>query len=56
MRGIEPWNSSFGALEVFAFPVFAISIARGKPVHIVSKVAIRMKKWLTYVVPSAQKP
>ena len=25
----------------------------GKPVHIISKVAIRMKKWLLYVVPAS---
>src|SRR5262249_51793766 len=30
----------------------AIYTAEGKPVHIISKVAIRMKKWLLYVVPS----
>jgi multidrug resistance efflux pump len=30
----------------------AIYTDHGKPVHIVSKVAIRMKKWLLYVVPS----
>jgi len=29
---------------------------RGKPTHIISKVAIRMKKWLLYVVPSVEKP
>ena len=34
----------------------AIYTTHGKPVHIISKVAIRMKKWLAYVVPSAQKP
>jgi len=28
----------------------------GKPVHMVSKVAIRMKKWLLYVMPSVAKP
>jgi hypothetical protein len=27
--------------------------ARGKPVHIIFKVVIRMNKWLAYVVPSA---
>ncbi len=31
----------------------AIYTDRGKPVHIVSKVTIRMKKWLLYVVPSS---
>ncbi len=30
----------------------AIYTDRGKPVHIISKVALRMKKWLLYVVPS----
>ncbi len=34
----------------------AIYTNRGKPVHIVSKVAIRMKKWLLYVLPSVEKP
>jgi hypothetical protein len=32
----------------------AIYTKRGKPVHIISKVVMRMKKWLAYVVPSAQ--
>jgi multidrug resistance efflux pump len=31
----------------------AIYTDYGKPVHIISKVAIRMKKWLLYVVPSS---
>ena len=30
----------------------AIYTDHGKPVHIISKVTIRMKKWLLYVVPS----
>jgi hypothetical protein len=34
----------------------AIYTDRGKPVHIISKVAIRMKKWLLYVLPSVEKP
>ena len=34
----------------------AIYTTHGKPVHVISKVVIRMKKWLAYVVPSAQKP
>ena len=34
----------------------AIYTTHGKPVHIISKVAMRMKKWLAYVMPSAQKP
>jgi membrane fusion protein, multidrug efflux system len=34
----------------------AIYTNRGKPVHIITKVTMRMKKWLAYVVPSAQNP
>jgi multidrug resistance efflux pump len=34
----------------------AIYTDHGKPVHIVSKVTIRMKKWLLYVLPTLQKP
>jgi multidrug resistance efflux pump len=34
----------------------AIYTDRGKPVHIISKVAIRMKKWLLYVLPTVEKP
>jgi multidrug resistance efflux pump len=34
----------------------AIYTDRGKPVHIISKVTIRMKKWLLYVVPSVNMP
>jgi multidrug resistance efflux pump len=34
----------------------AIYTDKGKPVHIISKVAIRMKKWLLYVIPSVEKP
>jgi multidrug resistance efflux pump len=30
----------------------AIYTDQGKPVHIISKVTIRMKKWLLYVIPS----
>ena len=41
---------SFGAGAV------AIYTDKGKPVHIVSKVAIRMKKWLLYVLPTIEKP
>jgi multidrug resistance efflux pump len=33
----------------------AIYTNKRKPVHINSKVALRMKKWLLYVVPSVQK-
>jgi multidrug resistance efflux pump len=28
----------------------------GKPTHIISKVAIRMKKWLLYVIPTVERP
>jgi len=31
----------------------AIYTDRGKPVHVISKVTLRMKKWLLYVLPSA---
>jgi membrane fusion protein (multidrug efflux system) len=34
----------------------AIYTKRGKPVHIITKVTMRMKKWLAYVVPSVQNP
>jgi multidrug resistance efflux pump len=34
----------------------AIYTQVGKPTHIISKVAIRMKKWLLYVMPSVEKP
>lgn len=34
----------------------AIYTNAGKPVHIISKVALRMKKWLLYVLPSVTKP
>jgi multidrug resistance efflux pump len=34
----------------------AIYTDKGKPVHIISKVTIRMKKWLLYVMPSVQQP
>ena len=34
----------------------AIYTKYGKPVHVISKVVMRMKKWLAYVVPSAHKP
>jgi multidrug resistance efflux pump len=33
----------------------AIYTDHGKPVHIISKVTIRMKKWLLYVLPTAEK-
>jgi len=28
---------------------------KGKATHVISKVAIRMKKWLLYVMPSVEK-
>jgi multidrug resistance efflux pump len=31
----------------------AVYTGEGKPVHVISKVAIRMKKWLSYVIPSS---
>ncbi|HEV3445630.1 MAG TPA: biotin/lipoyl-binding protein [Gemmataceae bacterium] len=34
----------------------AIYTDKGKPVHVISKVTIRMKKWLLYVLPSVEKP
>ena len=34
----------------------AIYTDRGKPVHVISKVAIRMKKGLLYVLPTVKKP
>jgi len=34
----------------------AIYTDKGKPTHVISKVAIRMKKWLLYVMPSVEKP
>jgi multidrug resistance efflux pump len=33
----------------------AIYTDHGKPVHVISKVAIRMKKWLLYVLPTVEK-
>jgi len=34
----------------------AIYTDHGKPVHIISKVTIRMKKWMLYVFPTVEKP
>ncbi len=34
----------------------AIYTDKGKPVHIISKVTIRMKKWMLYVLPTVEKP
>jgi membrane fusion protein (multidrug efflux system) len=39
-------------LPLGAGGVVAIYTAEGKPVHIISKVTIRMKKWALYVLPS----
>ncbi len=44
------------ALPLGAGGTVAIYTDKGKPVHIVSKVTIRMKKWLLYVLPSVEKP
>jgi membrane fusion protein, multidrug efflux system len=33
-----------------------IYTSKGKATHVISKVAIRMKKWLLYVMPSVEKP
>src|SRR5947207_537775 len=40
------------ALRVSGAPLRTVITDRGKSVHINSKVAIRMKKWLLYIVPS----
>src|SRR5262249_38393977 len=34
----------------------AIYTEYGKPVHIISKVTMRIKKWLLYVLPSVHQP
>jgi multidrug resistance efflux pump len=34
----------------------AIYTQKGKMTHVISKIAIRMKKWLLYVVPTVEKP
>jgi membrane fusion protein (multidrug efflux system) len=34
----------------------AIYTQKGKATHVISKVTIRMKKWLLYVMPSVEKP
>jgi multidrug resistance efflux pump len=39
-------------LPLGAGGVVAIYTDRGKPVHVISKVTIRMKKWLLFVMPS----
>jgi membrane fusion protein, multidrug efflux system len=43
------------ALSMGSGGTAAIYTNKGKPVHIIFKVALRMKKWLLYVVPSVQK-
>jgi multidrug resistance efflux pump len=43
-------------LPLGAGGVVAIYTDHGKPVHIISKVTIRMKKWLLYVLPSVSQP
>jgi multidrug resistance efflux pump len=51
LTGEAPPNLPLGAGGTVA-----IYTDKGKPVHIVSKVAIRMKKWLLYVLPTVEKP
>jgi multidrug resistance efflux pump len=48
LTGEPPPNLPLGAGGTVA-----VYTAYGKPVHIISKVAIRMKKWLLYVVPAS---
>jgi multidrug resistance efflux pump len=43
------------ALSMGSGGTAAIYTNKGKPVHIISRVALRMKKWLLYLVPAAQK-
>jgi multidrug resistance efflux pump len=45
--GDQPANLPLGAGGTVA-----IYTGRGKPVHVLSKIAIRMRKWLLYVVPA----
>jgi multidrug resistance efflux pump len=45
--GDQPANLPLGAGGTVA-----IYTDHGKPVHVISKVAIRMKKWLLYVIPA----
>jgi hypothetical protein len=40
-------------LPLGAGGMVAICTEEGRPVHIISKVAIRMEKWMLYVVPSS---
>jgi len=39
-------------LPLGAGGMVAIYTHRGKPVHVISKVTIRLKKWLLYVMPA----
>jgi hypothetical protein len=41
------------SLPLGAGGMVAIYTTSGKPVHIISKVTIRMEKWLLYVFPSS---
>ena len=47
-------DSTFGILDAASGGSAAIYTHTGKPTHIISKVAIRMKKWLLYVIPSVE--
>lgn len=49
-------EDSSAHLPLGAGGTVAIYTDQGKPVHIISKVAIRMKKWLLYVIPSVSRP
>jgi hypothetical protein len=48
-------NLASRALSMGSGGTAAIFTELGRPVHIISKVALRMKKWLLYVAPSVQK-
>lgn len=50
LTGTPPDNLPLGAGGTVA-----IYTDHGKPVHIISKVSIRMKKWMLYVLPSVEK-
>ena len=58
--GIDKIRLTGGAvppnLPLGAGGTVAIYTDHGKPVHIISKVAIRIKKWLLYVLPTVNKP
>jgi multidrug resistance efflux pump len=49
-------NDNYPSLPLGAGGTAAIYTKYGKPVQIISKVAIRMKKWLLYVLPTVEKP